>query len=264
MDFLAAGDFDGDARTDLAIVETATAGQAEVQTFSGNGDATFRATAGADLEGHSGALAMADFDGDGRVDLAVQRIDPSGQSQVEILSGNGDGTFRATTPINTIDVNDPDTLVVGDFNGDGRTDFAVATVDHSQHEWVQIFLGNGNGDGTFRAQSPIDLGVGSAIRLLAGNFGGDPPTDIAVVRVDSSGQGILEVLSYRVGLSPLATIDLGTSSIEDIVAGDFDSDGRTDLAFEQEGRVTLLLSNGDGTFRRSSITPRETLARGPS
>ena len=68
----------------------------------------------------------------------------------------------------------PDALVAGDFNGDGRTDLAVAN-DGSND--VSVLLGNG--DGTFQPQVTYAVGTGPAA-LVAGDFTGDGRTDLAV------------------------------------------------------------------------------------
>ena len=66
------------------------------------------------------AAEAADFNGDGKVDLAVIN---SGSNNVSILLGNGDGTFEAA--LNFDAGNSPSGIAIGDFNGDGKTDLAV-------------------------------------------------------------------------------------------------------------------------------------------
>ena len=93
-------------------------------------------------------------------------------SNVSVLLGNGDGTFQ---PQVTYAVGSwPDAIVAGDFNGDGRTDLAVANFDSND---VSVLLGNG--DGTFRPQ--VSYPVGSQpVALVTGDFTGDGRTDLAV------------------------------------------------------------------------------------
>ena len=67
------------------------------------------------------AIVAGDFNGDGKLDLAVT---DSGGNAVLVLLGNGDGTFQP--PITIAVGNGPDAIVAGDFNNDGKLDLAVA------------------------------------------------------------------------------------------------------------------------------------------
>src|SRR6266498_3119624 len=96
------------------------------------------------------SVAVGDFNGDGRQDLAVAN---QGSGNVSILLGNGNGTFGAAT--NFAVGNGPLSVVVGDFNGDGRQDLAVANQFSAN---VSILLGNGNG--TFGAATNFAGGTG--------------------------------------------------------------------------------------------------------
>ena len=157
------------------------------------------------------------------------------------MLGNGDGTFQ---PQVTYAVGSaPDALVAGDFNGDGRTDLAVANYGSND---VSVLLGNG--DGTFQPQVTYAVGT-EPDALVAGDFTGDGRTDLAVANYGSNdvsvllgnGDGTFQTqVTYAVGSEPVA-----------LVAGDFNGDGRTDLAVANSGSndVSVLLGNGDGTFQ---------------
>jgi hypothetical protein len=82
-------------------------------------------------------VAVGDFNGDGKADLAVANYS---DHSVSVLLGNGDGTFQ--THVDYATGSGPDSVAVGDFNGDGKADLAV-TNDYA----VSVLLGNG--DGTF-------------------------------------------------------------------------------------------------------------------
>ena len=90
----------------------------------------------------------ADFNGDGRADLAVAN---EGSNDVSILLGNGDGTFQ-TQQIDAVGSSQT-ALVTGDFNGDGRADLAVVNAGSDD---VSVLLGNG--DGTFQPQVTYAVG----------------------------------------------------------------------------------------------------------
>ena len=80
---------------------------------------------------------------------------------MSVLLGNGDGTFQdqKTYPVG----NGPVAIVAGDFNGDGRTDLAVANADSND---VSVLLGNG--DGTFQNQVRYAAGYAADTRSWRG------------------------------------------------------------------------------------------------
>ena len=256
------GDFNGDGRADLAVAGADPSGRGVVEVLLGTGDGTFRAAAPISISTgplSPSALVTGDFGGDGRADLAVAGADPSGRGAVEVLLGAGDGTFRAAPPISTGGLT-PHALVTGDFNGDGRADLAVAGADPSGRGVVEVLLGTG--DGTFRAAAPISISTGplSPSALVTGDFGGDGRADLAVAGADPSGRGAVEVLlgagagTFRAA-PPIST---GGLTPHALVTGDFNGDGRADLAVagfsssSGRGAVEVLPGAGDGTFRAPS------------
>jgi hypothetical protein len=143
----------------------------------------------------------------------------------------------------------PYSVAVGDFNGDGKLDLVVTNVGSSN---VSILLGNG--DGTFRPAVNYNVGLYPQ-SVAVGDFNGDHRLDLVVA---NTGGGTLSVLlgngngtfrsavNYAVGESPSS-----------VIVGDFNVDSRLDVAVANfgvasvcsEGSVSILLGNGDGTFR---------------
>ena len=209
------------AGTDLAV---ANYGANDVSVLLGNGDGTFQAqvtyaVGTVPRRPRGGRLQRRRPDRPGRRQLRRQRrVGAAGQRRRH-LPGR-----RSTYAVGT----GPIALVAGDFNGDGRTDLAVAN-DGSND--VSVLLGNG--DGTFQAQ--VTYAVGSVpIALVAGDFNGDGRTDLAVANYGSNdvsvllgnGDGTFQTqVTYAVGTAPTA-----------LVTGDFNGDGRTDLAVANCGR----------------------------
>jgi hypothetical protein len=113
------------------------------------------------------AIVTADFNGDGRLDLAVAN---SSSSNVSVLLGNGDGTFQLAQ--NSATGAGPKSLAVGDFNADGKLDLATAN-----NYDVSVLLGNGNG--SFGAASNIGV-VGNPASVAVGDFNGDGKLDLGV------------------------------------------------------------------------------------
>ena len=254
---LVAGDFTGNGRTDLAV---ANLGDNTVSVLLGNGDGTFQPQVTYSVGLSPDTLVVGDFTGDGRADLAVAN---QGDSFVSLLLGKGDGTFQ---PQVTYTVGEsPDGIVAGDFTGDGRTDLAVANGDNT----VSVLLGNG--DGTFQMTQQSATGS-NPYAVVTGDFNGDGRLDLATANAGTNTISILlgnndgtfqTQKEFTVGLPPAETDGtLLPWPIEAIsmVAGDFNGDGRLDLAVAGEGvaksgkdivpgNVSLLLGDGDGTFQ---------------
>jgi Flp pilus assembly secretin CpaC len=188
--------------------------------------------------GHSpSAIAVGDFNGDGKLDLAVAN---KGDNAVSILLGNGDGTFQSQRTFAT--GVGPDAIVAGDFNGDGKLDLAVANFTDNT---ISILLGNG--DGTFTAGRTI-TGVNSPAAMVSGDFRNAGKLDLAVL---DQANGLVSVLLGNGDGTFANKIDTSVGrSPSALVTGDFNGDGKTDLAVTNSGSnsVSVLLGNGDGTF----------------
>ena len=174
------GDFNGDGIPDLATanggVESFMAPpDSTVGILLGNGDGTFQPAQTFAVGPAPLALAVADFNGDGHLDIAA--ADSTG---ISILLGNGDGTFQ---PAQTYAAQEG-SLVVADFNGDGHVDIATSG--------GSILLGNG--DGTFQAAQTFASSPGYS--LAVGDFNGDGVPDIAFTFVAPTAgyQGTLAIL----------------------------------------------------------------------
>src|SRR5438132_1390182 len=149
---MAAGDFNGDGKLDLALGIQEDGNPGYVSVLLGNGDGTFTPVSSSPATGHCPcSMAIGDRNGDGKLDLAVANFDVN---TVTILLGSGDGTFApASSPPATAGP----ALVVGDFNGDGKLDLAVTNRGNGT---LTILLGNG--DGTF---APITGCCGTSVEL---------------------------------------------------------------------------------------------------
>lgn len=185
--FVALGDFNGDSKLDLAVASSGVPGGASGLTILlGNGDGTFAPSSGSPIPagGAPSAIVVADFNGDGKLDLAVTN---SGSNNVSILLGSGDGTFTpsADSPIPVGSA--PVAIAVADFNGDGKLDLAIA--NHTS-DTVTILLGNGDGTFTQSAGSPVPVGKGP-ISLAVGDFNGSGRLGLAVANLTDGTVSIL-------------------------------------------------------------------------
>src|SRR5205085_11797771 len=160
-----------------------------------------------------------DFNGDGKADLAVA-IDRD--NLVNIFLGNGDGTFQSHVDYAT--GTDPLSVAVADFNGDGKTDLVLANAADST---VGILLGNGNGS----FQTYVDYRTGAEPFWVAvGDFNGDGKMDLVTANVGNAGNTVSVLLGNGDGTFQ-PHVDYLTGSFPNSVAvGDFNRDGRKDLA----------------------------------
>ena len=183
------------------------------------------------------AIVVGDFNGDGKVDIAVAN---TGSSDVSILLGNGDGTFQPA--VNFSAGNSPSAIAVGDFNGDGKLDLAVLQPGaNGVAGSVGILLGNG--DGTFQAPKTLSLSV-TALFLAVADFNLDKKSDLAVG--DSAGLNVF-IGNGDGTFQPAKQTALSSNSIG-IVTADFNGDSKPDAALVTSAGIQILLGNGDGTF----------------
>jgi hypothetical protein len=242
------GDFTGDGILDIAVLRRDFNNHSLVSVFLGNGDATFQDAKIIDLgtgtASGEGKIVAQDFNGDGQLDLAVLFQDnTTRQNLVEVLLGNGDGTFQATAPHQVHAGTDSDAsgLAVADFNRDGKLD--LVTVNEVSSD-ANVLLGNG--DGTF--QDPVRIAIGGGpFDVAVGDFTGDGIPDLVTANVVNNtvsvllgnGDGTFQApVTYPVGVTPGA-----------VVVGDFNGNGIADIAVADSNSVSVLQGNGNGTFQ---------------
>ncbi|PYL01436.1 MAG: VCBS repeat-containing protein [Verrucomicrobia bacterium] len=250
---LVVGDFNRDDKPDLALANLGSGPSntnGSVSVLSGNGDGTLRAPVNYVLGDRPGLpvnLVAGDFNGDGTPDLVLTVAGSPwsgnrlGGSASSVLLGNGDGTFQPAVTYGT--GRDLGSVAVGDLNGDGKPDLAVASYFAND---VSLLLGNG--DGTF--QPAVNYGAGVYPQSVSvADFNGDGKADLAIA---NSGSGNVTVL---LNICVSAGIDLTiarTNSNTVTISWPFPS-----TAFILESTTNLSLTN----WQRTVETPATNNAR---
>jgi photosystem II stability/assembly factor-like uncharacterized protein len=227
-----AGDFNRDGIPDLA-----TANSAGVAVLLGNGDGTFQPmrSVSAATSPYEIAIAVGDLSGDGVPDLAVTNFEAG---DVSVLLGVGDGNFLLTQTVRTTAPH-PYALAISDLNGDGVQDLAVANLGQGPARGDVSVL-PGAGDGTFQPARHVAVDPIVRYSLAAGDLNGDGAIDLATPGGVLLGNGDATFQTAR----PFVTIDYPWF----VVMGEFNADGKLDLAVQGVDAVSVLLGNGDGTF----------------
>jgi hypothetical protein len=248
--YVVAGNFNGDKNLDLAVASQATG---TVSVLLGEGNGLFSAPITiANLGANSSisALAVGDFNGDGKLDVVTAN---AGTRSVSVLLGNGNGTFQSAV---TYAVgSSPSSLAVADFNGDGKLDIAVTNAGSNS---VSVLMGNGNG----KFQSAVSYAVGvDPTSVAVGDFNNDGHPDLVVANTGSN--SVSELTGNGNGTFQSA-VNFAVGSLPTSVAvGDFNGDGKADIAVANSdsnaGSVSVLLNTTVLNIEsaQSSVTTNE-------
>ncbi len=167
-----------------------------VYVFLGNGDGTFGSAISSTVASSADGLALADLNGDGKLDLVT--VEETYSGYIYTALGNGDGTFQPAVASATTGQY-PEAFAVADVNGDGKLD-----VISESAEVGQVYVSLGNGDGTL--QSPVSYAIPAAgLGVALGDFNRDGRVDIAATSSNSPGQ----VSILLGGAVPDLTVTLG-------------------------------------------------------
>ncbi|HKH98943.1 MAG TPA: FG-GAP-like repeat-containing protein [Candidatus Sulfotelmatobacter sp.] len=270
---VAIADVNGDKIPDLIV---ANFHSNTVSVLLGNGDGTFKpavnyATGSAGAQVGPVSVAVGDVNGDGKPDLVIvnEYGGPTQSGSAAVLLGNGDGTFRPEVEYPTGAGGNPLSVALGDFNGDGNLDLAVADFRTQQ---VSILLGKG--DGTFPTVTPYSTGANPSSVVVA-DFNGDGILDLALTStpLGSAPGNLVSLLVGNGDGSFKAPALFGTGSqAYSAAAGDFNGSGALGLAvangvsntvsvlLNTQGSKMTLVSSGSPSVYGQAVTFTATVA----
>jgi hypothetical protein len=243
---LAAGDFNGDHRPDVAVVTSVG-----VSVLGGRGNGTLGAPRLYPTGVEPVGITAGDFNRDGRDDLAVANF---GSQDISVLLADTSGNFRAP-PLTVTPRVEPTGLAVADLNGDGKNDLVLTNLGSSV---LGVLLGNG--DGTFQART-VAVPARQTFAVATRDVNRDGKIDIvaaidqptvgpAVAVLLGNGNGTFQTArTFAIDFGPF---DLSPSSLK---LGDFNGDGKMDIAVSAQqlgggaDAARVFLGNGNGTFQ---------------
>jgi hypothetical protein len=220
---------------------------------------SFQAPASYAVNPYPTGIVAGDFNRDGILDLVMTVCHDAnciGTGSVQVLLGNGDGTFTLGSGVFVAGPKGTtaDTLASGDFNGDGVPD--VVVVNNAVNQFGQISVLRADGNGGFLPPVSYSVDGSTPVWAVVGDFNGDHNLDIAVSVTTTAvvsiflgnGDGTFQPqVSYAV-----------ESGVQGIAVGDVNGDGKLDIVAAnqcgndpacRQGTVSVLLGNGDGTFQ---------------
>jgi hypothetical protein len=252
------GDFDGDGYDDIATVRddgAVVVGRSQVR----QGQQSFGALTVWATGNYSGNVPLVgDFNGDGRSDVAM--IDSDGTGRVLLSTGTGFTYVPSWSPSlpagSLISPADTDvTFGVGDFNGDNRTDLIVFPTGGPFAGWARVALSTGTG---FTTPSAWGFGLATGSQEpVVGDFNGDGRDDVVVFTKSNTGDALVALNGGGQFGTPTKWHDWFSIDREQPAVGDFNGDGRDDIATYTRGRysvsqVWVSLSTGT-SFGASSV-----------
>lgn len=269
------GELSGDPRSEIVTVANRP-NSSTLTVWRLGADSSLESSAMYDLPGGAEAVSIGDIDGDGRADVVVGSSD-SDLGRVTVMRNTGAGILHVASTSQTYGSS---LLHTVDLNGDGRIDVIAASrstgavtvllgqADGSLHETGAWYIGASpislaamdvDGDGSIDVVAQLE--GGSSKEGLTVLFGSGTGELLRLGRISTSGSvtldGIAVPVPKAVTLPPLpvpaSVVARGSATGSTLIVGDFDADGRKDLALATADGVAVLLKEPHGDFHASPM-----------
>jgi hypothetical protein len=245
---VAIGDFDADGKAnDLAV---ANAGNSTVSILKNNGNNTWSPVTGSPFDMRVSGNAytatsfdMGDFDADGRIDLAVGNGTANGYLRVLLNKAAG---WAAQPTITPAPANSPAIVKVADFNGDGKADLAALSAGNPGT--LTLYQGNGTGGFSMLGTARTLTAIVNPQAMAMGDLNLDGYPDLVIHGVSSGNAMILlgkgDGTFNMLGSAPLGT---GINTCYGVVIGDYNKDGKPDIAASSYTTGNVLIFRNTGS-----------------
>ncbi len=236
---IAAGDFNGDGKKDIAITNT-NSSPGTVTVRFGNGNGTFGTAATYTVGSGPRGIVCADVTGDGKADLVTANLI---SNNITVLFNTGAGAFSVAGTFTTGASTGPTDLVAVDLDGDGDLDIVTANNTSAN---VSVLLNNASGQ--YSAPNTYNAGTGP-LGIATADFDGDGKADITTS--NSSGNNVSVLRGDGVGgfYTPQINFSTATKPVK-ITCADFNGDGKKDIATANEDvtsdNASILLNSLPG------------------
>jgi hypothetical protein len=253
------GDMDGDGRLDLVYGLDHIKKLRIMKNITSGSTPDFELLHELDIDSLHEIRAIEDMDGDGKLDLITLSYYTS---VITLYRNTSDGSNISFASPVTINPSSSTGITVADINGDGKPDIINANYGDFQKS-ITVYLNTGSTGVLQFTESGKYGGSSGSIDICNGDFNGDGKVDIAVASIGQPGGVILQntttggIVSFTVFSNFL---QYGSYASFSVLPGDFNQDGKPDLAFSTLGRVRILVNNStpDNMLFTESVTPPST------
>jgi|GEM_PF-435930 len=250
---VAIGDVDGDGKPDLAVANWSSNTVSVFRNTGTSGSVSFAAKVDFPTGGYTRSVAIGDVDGDGKPDLAVAA---DGSNTVSVFRNTGtSGSLSFAAKVDFPTGSSPLSVAIGDVDGDGKPDLAVANYYSST---VSVFRNTGT-SGSVSFAAKVDFTTGSGPYSVAiGDVDGDGKPDLALANEVSNTVSVFRNTGTSGSVSFAAKVDFTTgTSPYSVAIGDVNGDGKPDLAVANWGSNTVSVFRN--TIAASTTPPTPTL-----